>query len=187
MDISVAWDYYKRDMMKSLTVIWKETRSFLHRTCRECSVINPTWLISGEGRVGEGEALETAMAIADSADPVHLNSEGYFRLAAGILSYVRRQRSNVSQESNRKRDRSPADLPGRQKDKRRRDDDYEFCRALRGKLAGRSHRGGWTPRGGQAGPMRTGGTCSFSFTSGGSRGGPRGSQRGGRRAGRGRY
>jgi hypothetical protein len=162
---------YKLEQLSSLVALWKEIRGFMHRnnSSRGCTVLNPLWLLGNGERMETEDVLEAANSVWEDADPIHMNGEGYFRLAAGLLAYTRAAERGKSVSSSAKRKQ---ESPAGPASKKPRVSDAGYVRALGASLRGGGghgrNRGQDTKRGGG---WPRGSTCSFNFVHGGYRGG----------------
>jgi hypothetical protein len=94
---------YKTGMLKATTQMWRDVKSYLHRGCRGTSTLNPLWLLTGDEKLGLVEQIEMADRLWEEQDPVHMGEEGYFRMAAGILNFMRSSERAASSPAGDKR------------------------------------------------------------------------------------
>jgi hypothetical protein len=153
--------------LNSLKGLWKEVRDTVcDSACKGAITINPVWAIAGEDVLDTEEQEKILAECWSGPDPVHMDSNGYFKLAAGLMRVVRKQQTGKKEQTQVAK-------------KRARDDEVPPYAVLKTPFHGT--RGGRVGRGGQhQGPYRARG----SHRGGNAGWGPTRRGRGGRRFGR---
>jgi hypothetical protein len=129
---------YPEKMLAGLTEVYKFTKEFVRNgnlRKENVTTLNPVWAMSGGTRSSNSE-LADMLWEAWETDPIHMNSEGYFKLAAGVMKVVQTQSQPSEQSRKRKRE-------GGESERRDRTDSMESGQSDRYRGQARGGRGYW--------------------------------------------